>query len=364
MRRKVAVAGAGTEPPACASATIVAGASCSPRVLFLSLELADSLFSGNGVYARTLVQALLHTLPHANVLALCGRPPTRSSEDGIGDARHPNRSPQMNSMTRNTSAGTVATIAAAAMLPGAPAEVAARLQVRAAALRHWGALDRSSDWQGFAAAAHEARTSCRKFTHVLFENNRSVLAHIFFAVRCCFAAPTAEGSERAIGSSRPHILAHNRALIHFRADVAAFAPTHLLYVDWTGALLAKALFSTTLPHARDSSGKLPPAMVYLNFRIFSANQMVAASSADVGSSGSAISAEGLRSKSSSSSSRDSRYSSDISDSRSDRPGVCAESDVAFYRRHEAAAVAAADVYVAACPADAAALDRLCLETAN
>jgi hypothetical protein len=109
-------------------------------------------------------------------------------------------SPQMNTMTRNTSAGTVATIAAAAVIPGAPAEVAARLQVRAAALRHWGALDRSSDWQGFAAAAHEARTSCRKSTHVLFENDRSVLT-FFFAVRCCFAAHAAEGSERAIGSS-------------------------------------------------------------------------------------------------------------------------------------------------------------------
>jgi hypothetical protein len=200
MRRKVAVADADTEPPACASGRIVAGASCSPRVLFLSLELAESLFSGNGVYARTLVQALLHTLPHANVLALCGRPPTRSSGDGIGDASNPNRSPQMNSMTRNRSAGTVATVAAAAVLPGAPAEVAARLQVRAAALRHWGALDRSSDWQGFAAAAHEARTSCRKSTHVLFENDRSVLT-FFFAVRCCFAAHAAEGSERAIGSS-------------------------------------------------------------------------------------------------------------------------------------------------------------------
>jgi hypothetical protein len=152
--------------------------------------------------------------------------------------------------------------------------------------------------------------------------------------------------------------------LQFRADVAAFAPTHVLYVDWTGALLANALFSTTLPHARDSSGKLPPAMVYLNFRIFSANQMVAASSADVGSSGSAKSAEGLRNESGRSISRDSRDSSDSSDSRSDRPGVCAESDVAFYRRHEAAAVAAADVSVAACPADAAALDRLRLETAN
>lgn len=140
---------------ACARATTDNGHSSSMKILFLSLEFADPLFSGNGVYARTLVRALLHTSPHATVLALCGQPPTNSGSTEFGDASRPKHD-----ISRESS-GRVSTVAATSVLPGAAAEAAGRLQVRAVSLRRWGALDRSSDSEGFAAAASEVQTKKR-----------------------------------------------------------------------------------------------------------------------------------------------------------------------------------------------------------
>jgi len=122
--------------------------------------------------------------------------------------------------------------------------------------------------------------------------------------------------------------------------VDAFAPTHVLFVDWTGALLARALFSPTPSSASDATPVgASPAMVYFNFRVFSANQIVAVS----GNKG------------------NHRCSGDSSSSKNLDKGSCnavAESDVQFYQRMETAAMAIAHAAVALCPHDAAILDRL------
>jgi hypothetical protein len=73
----------------------------------------------------------------------------------FGDASRPKHD-----ISRESS-GRVSTVAATSVLPGAAAEAAGRLQVRAVSLRRWGALDRSSDSEGFAAAASEVQTKKR-----------------------------------------------------------------------------------------------------------------------------------------------------------------------------------------------------------
>jgi len=149
MNRDSAVMQSEDELPACATATSEVSDSTSMRALFLSLELADPLFSGNGVYARTLVRALLHTSPHATVLALCGQPPTSAKDTEFVDAKHSHYDSIKNKSSQ------ISPVEATSVLPGVAAEVAARLQVRAVSLDRWGALDRSSDWEGFAAAAEK-----------------------------------------------------------------------------------------------------------------------------------------------------------------------------------------------------------------
>jgi glycosyltransferase involved in cell wall biosynthesis len=202
-------------------------------VLFISLELADPLFSGNGVYARTVLQALLSSLPDARAMALCGRP---STHGGLGE---------------------LSSIQSATVLPNADASVTERLSVKAIALSRWGSLDRTSDWRGFEAAEP------------------------------------------------------------FRALVSAFEPTHVLFVDWTGARLVQNLFplrtdikTTTSP---GGCSTLTPRLIYLNFRVFSSNRGTVSLS---------------------------------------------QEDQLFYSEQEKSAVLHADVSVALCPADAQSLNKL------
>lgn len=151
LNRDSAVMQSKDELPACATAPSEVSDSTSMRALFLSLELADPLFSGNGVYARTLVRALLHTSPHATLLALCGQPPRSAEDPDFVDAKHSHHDSARNKSSQ------VSTVEATSVLPGVAAEVAARLQVRAVSLDRWGVLDRSSDWKGFAAAAEKVK---------------------------------------------------------------------------------------------------------------------------------------------------------------------------------------------------------------
>lgn len=112
----------------------------------------------------------------------------------------------------------------------------------------------------------------------------------------------------------------------------AFAPTHVLYVDWTGALLARALHLMAPRATREiTPAAAPPAMVYFNFRVFSANQIVAPSPESQASS---------------------------QETAPHIENAATESDLRFYQRVEAAAVAMADASVALCPHDAAVLDGL------
>ena len=90
------------------------------RILFISYEFSGPLFSGNGVYSRTVVRALLQTLPNAEVLALCGSPP-RSSVASVGVAS-----------------------ASSSPLFDAPAALSSRLKVEQLQLRRWGSIDRSA----------------------------------------------------------------------------------------------------------------------------------------------------------------------------------------------------------------------------
>eukprot|EP00516_Mucochytrium_quahogii_P002724 CAMPEP_0203751792 /NCGR_PEP_ID=MMETSP0098-20131031/5811_1 /ASSEMBLY_ACC=CAM_ASM_000208 /TAXON_ID=96639 /ORGANISM=" , Strain NY0313808BC1" /LENGTH=227 /DNA_ID=CAMNT_0050641683 /DNA_START=108 /DNA_END=788 /DNA_ORIENTATION=- len=51
------------------------GASCEWRILFLALEYADPIFSGNGVYGRSIVRILSELKDRkCRVLVICGQP--------------------------------------------------------------------------------------------------------------------------------------------------------------------------------------------------------------------------------------------------------------------------------------------------
>ena len=109
------------------------------RILFISYEFSGPLFSGNGVYSRTVVRALLQTLPNAEVLALCGSPP-RSSVASAGVAS-----------------------ASSSPLFDAPAALSSRLKVEQLQLRRWGSIDRSADYESFATPSTAIRTKVRAF---------------------------------------------------------------------------------------------------------------------------------------------------------------------------------------------------------
>jgi glycosyltransferase involved in cell wall biosynthesis len=189
------------------------------RILFISLELADPLFSGNGVYARTILEALLFRLPQARILALCGLP------------SDPSR--------------LVATpVHAGSIFPGAATSLTSRLTVATTTLSTWRSLDRSCDWRGFEKADT------------------------------------------------------------FQELSKSFHPTHVVFVDWTGARLALNLQFHTQPR-----------LVFLNFRVFSSNRGASRLSAN---------------------------------------------DKLFYSNQEKSAVLFADTSIALCPADADALKALAL----
>ena len=220
----------------------------SERVLFISLELGDPLFSGNGVYSRTILGALMSTLQNAQVLALCGLPPGP------------------------TSPASVVHLDPSRVLKSSPETVAKRLRVRAVRLAKWGSLDITSDWEGFQAAAR------------VFED-----------------------------------------------DVRAFSPTLVLYVDWTGSLLARALFPQPKAcngRASDQTCSHLPQMAYLNFRVFAANTVIK----DNGAHAPPGTAPG--------------------------GGSSTEGGQGFYATKEGEALLHADVTLALCPADADSLDQL------
>lgn len=99
------------------------------RVLVLAMELADPIFSGNGVYGRSLVDALLRG--GASVFIFCA-----------GPQRPPDALPELPKQLR---------------APGLRGVVQVRLS-------SWGRLDRHSDWQAWAdGAAASAAARVRAF---------------------------------------------------------------------------------------------------------------------------------------------------------------------------------------------------------
>lgn len=97
------------------------------RVLFLTLEFADPIFSGNGVWARSLVRGLLRADETLRLTTLCGQP---------------------------------AWAAAAADWPERQAaEWGSRLTIHPVLLPSWGRLDRASSWEAYAQGAAAALRS-------------------------------------------------------------------------------------------------------------------------------------------------------------------------------------------------------------
>ena len=94
-------------------------------MLFITLEFIEPIFSGNGVYSRTIVRALVGR--NSSILVLCGR------EAGAAQTTEAD-------WGQNGEAG----------LPGASQSA---VTVRSVALPVWRKLDRASAWQQFAAAA-------------------------------------------------------------------------------------------------------------------------------------------------------------------------------------------------------------------
>ena len=91
----------------------------SMRILLVALELTDPIFSGNGVYGRTIVESLLSSGHHITVL--CGSP---------ADA------PAASAFATNPALAT--------------ALEESRLQVGRVPLKIWRKVDRSAAWQEFA----------------------------------------------------------------------------------------------------------------------------------------------------------------------------------------------------------------------
>ena len=60
-----------------------------PKVLFISYEF-DPIFSGNGVYSRTIMKALLEkAMPSAKIMVLCGEPPASIAPGRGNGSRDP-----------------------------------------------------------------------------------------------------------------------------------------------------------------------------------------------------------------------------------------------------------------------------------
>ena len=104
---------------------------CTMRALVVALELVDPIFSGNGVYGRTVVRSLLRSMPELEVLVACGVP------DGTCDV----------SFSLESTLGA-----------HADAAWATRLRVVAAVpLPTWRRLDRACAWRAFARGVRAAR---------------------------------------------------------------------------------------------------------------------------------------------------------------------------------------------------------------
>jgi hypothetical protein len=99
------------------------------RILMVTLELADPVFSGNGVYGRTIVQALVSS-EATTVHVLCGAPAVAAISDD-SDTSPP--------------------FASHAALAAAVSD--SRLQVSRVPLPVWGKVDRDSAWEAFGAGA-------------------------------------------------------------------------------------------------------------------------------------------------------------------------------------------------------------------
>ena len=99
------------------------------RILMVTLELADPVFSGNGVYGRTIVEALVSS-EATTVHVLCGAPAVAAISDD-SDTSPP--------------------FASHAALAAAVSD--SRLQVSCVPLPVWGKVDRDSAWEAFGAGA-------------------------------------------------------------------------------------------------------------------------------------------------------------------------------------------------------------------
>jgi hypothetical protein len=99
------------------------------RILMVTLELADPVFSGNGVYGRTIVEALT-SHPGTTVDVVCGSPPGDNDEVTPPFASH-------------------------AALTEAVRD--SRVRVYRVSLPVWGKVDRTAAWEAFGDRAVLAR---------------------------------------------------------------------------------------------------------------------------------------------------------------------------------------------------------------
>ena len=112
------------------------------RLLFISIEFVDPIFSGNGVYSRSIVRMLAQK-PNVSVLVLCGR-------DGAAD-----------DVSAHGPVGTANAWGTTDM---------ANVEVMSVPLSTWRKLDRASAWQQFAAgfgASDSVAASVKAFAPAL-----------------------------------------------------------------------------------------------------------------------------------------------------------------------------------------------------
>ncbi|GBG24426.1 Hypothetical Protein FCC1311_006442 [Hondaea fermentalgiana] len=203
------------------------------RVLFLSLEFADPIFSGNGVYARSIVRNLRsHVRPRAaeenanadnpesgspaNVMVICGCPAGQVVKDrtdnngllshlaeGSGTPRR-RTSIDVDTLRQRRSSASSNASSSVPLVSGPGTAPQGNLEVLQVTLSHWYKLDRTSAWEDFG-----------------------------------------------------------RGVSQFAAKVQAFKPDVILGVDWTSTLALQTLRSL------DVVREVPS--IYLNFRVFSSS---------------------------------------------------------------------------------------------
>ncbi|CAD7959445.1 unnamed protein product [Amoebophrya sp. A120] len=223
----------------------------SRKAVFVTLEYADPIFSGNGVYSRSIVQGLL--AKGFDVLVLCGTDGDATSsrydpfspcdqEAGLVVPENGSRRQQQKDVVSTRDSN--------------PINQSGRLKVVAFPLKTWRRLDRGSDWEGLCThVEHNFDRVCQEIDLLCGTSWRT-------------SPTTPPGEERnteAVAADQ-----HDAATASTKNTDAPLP--YLIAVDWTGAHTAARLQAAlAAKHGGNVLAKQFQQSILFVFRIFCAS---------------------------------------------------------------------------------------------